>query len=151
MNIRTLAGCVLILAFISSCANVDMNKGKQGALGGAAGGALIGQAIGGNTEATLIGAAIGTMLGYIVGNEMDKYDRERLSYAYEYGRSGEQTSWQNPDTGSAYTVVPQEAYANPVDSRRPCRKAEIIANIDGKPEKTFATACRTPSGEWELQ
>ncbi|PIE64004.1 MAG: hypothetical protein CSA26_10240, partial [Desulfobacterales bacterium] len=54
---------LFLTLLMSGCA--DLNKGKNGAIGGAAGGALIGQAIGHNTEATLIGAAIGTMLGYI--------------------------------------------------------------------------------------
>jgi hypothetical protein len=50
-----LAGLMALVTV--SCTNVDLNKGKQGAIGGAAGGALLGQAIGRNTEATLIGAA----------------------------------------------------------------------------------------------
>jgi len=76
----TLIGLMALMS--TSCANLDMNKGAQGAIGGAAGGALIGQAIGRDTQATLIGAAVGTMLGYIVGNEMDKYDRKELNHAY---------------------------------------------------------------------
>ena len=70
---------VLFLLALSSCAT----KGQTGALGGAAGGALIGQAIGHNTGATLIGAAVGGALGYMIGNEMDKYDRDQLNRAYE--------------------------------------------------------------------
>ena len=68
--------------FLSSCAG-GPNKAGIGAAGGAAGGAILGQAIGHNTEATLIGAAVGGLLGYIIGNEMDKYDREQLNHVYE--------------------------------------------------------------------
>lgn len=46
--------------------------GINGLLMGAGSGALVGQAIGRDTEATLIGTAVGGMLGYMVGNEMDK-------------------------------------------------------------------------------
>lgn len=134
----------------AACSNTNLTKGQQGAVGGAAGGAAIGQAIGRNTEATLIGAAVGTMLGYIVGNEMDKYDRMQLNYAYESGPSGQPVAWVNPDTGSSYQVVPQPAYQNS-RTNQVCRQAEIMATIDGQPEKTMTTACRNQQGQWVLQ
>ena len=141
--------CLLALLFLvslSSCAT----KGQTGAVGGAAAGALIGQAIGHNTSATLIGAAVGGMLGYIVGNEMDKYDREQLNHAYERGLSNQRSSWVNPDTGNQYSVTPQPAYQNP-STHQVCRRAEIEAIIDGKPQRTFSTACRDQYGSWQLQ
>lgn len=137
---------LLFLLLLSSCAT----KGQTGAVGGAAAGALIGQAIGHNTGATLIGAAVGGMLGYIVGNEMDKYDREQLNHTYERGISNQRSAWVNPDNGNQYTVTPQPAYQNP-SNQRVCRKAEIEAIIDGRPEKTYSTACRNQYGAWELQ
>jgi surface antigen len=134
---------------LMSCANTNLTKGQQGAVGGGAAGALIGQAIGHNTEATLIGAAVGTMLGYIVGNEMDKYDRQQLNHVYERGVSGNTSSWVNPDSGNQYQVTPQPAYSNPGNQN--CRQAEIIAVIDGRQEKTYSTACRDAHGNWILQ
>lgn len=141
------AGMILLLT--TSCADSTLTKGSQGALGGAAGGAVIGQAVGRNTEATLIGAAVGTMLGYIVGNEMDKFDKRQLNYAYERGPSGQPVSWVNPDSGNSYQVVPQPAYTG--GSNRVCRQAEIMATIDGRPETTYSTACRNNQGQWVLQ
>jgi surface antigen len=132
---------------LSSCA--DMNKAQMGGLGGAGAGAIIGQAIGHNTEATLIGAAVGTMLGYIVGNEMDKYDREQLNHVYERGVSGQTATWTNPDKGNQFMVTPQPAYKGP--DNRICRKAEVTAIIDGKEEKSYTTACRDDYGHWQLQ
>ncbi len=137
---------LLFLLLLTSCAN----KAQTGAAGGAAAGALIGQAIGHNTGGTLIGAAVGTMLGYIVGNEMDKYDRQQLNHMYERGVSNQRSSWVNPDTGNQYTVTPQPAYQEP-SSRKVCRRAEIEAVIDGRPERTYSTACRNEYGQWELQ
>lgn len=136
---------LLFLLTLSSCAT----KGQTGAVGGAAAGALIGQAIGHNTGATLIGAAVGGMLGYIVGNEMDKYDREQLNHAYERGISNQRSSWVNPDTGNQYAVTPQPAYQS--GNNRVCRRAEIEAVIDGKPQRTYSTACRDEYGAWQLQ
>ena len=137
---------LLFLMLLASCAN----RAQTGAAGGAAAGALIGQAIGHNTGGTLIGAAVGTMLGYIVGSEMDKYDRQQLDHLYERGVSNQRSTWVNPDTGNQYTVTPQPAYQEP-SSRRVCRRAEIEAVIDGRPERTYSTACRNEYGQWELQ
>lgn len=137
---------LLFLLLLASCAN----RAQTGAAGGAAAGALIGQAIGHNTGGTLIGAAVGTMLGYIVGSEMDKYDRQQLDHMYERGVSNQRSTWVNPDTGNQYTVTPQPAYQEP-SSRRVCRRAEIEAIIDGRPERTYSTACRNEYGQWELQ
>ncbi|WP_310599107.1 glycine zipper domain-containing protein [Desulfobulbus sp.] len=137
---------LLFLLVLPSCAT----KGQSGAVGGAAAGALIGQAIGHNTGATLIGAAVGSMLGYIVGNEMDKYDREQLNHTYERGMSNQRSAWVNPDTGNQYSVTPQPAYQAP-GTNQVCRRAEIEAVIDGRPQRTYSTACRDQYGSWQLQ
>lgn len=142
---------VLMLALSLGACNHQLNKGQSGAVMGGASGAVIGQAIGRNTEATLIGVAIGTLLGYIVGNEMDKYDRQELNHVYERGVSGQSSSWRNPDTGNAYRVTPQPAFTRQSDPNRYCREAEIVATIDGKVEKTYTTACRNDRGQWVLQ
>ena len=138
---------VTMMVSLVSCTG-QYNRGQSGAVMGGAGGAVVGQAIGRSTEATLIGLAVGTMLGYIVGNEMDKQDRQQLNQVYERGVSGQQSSWQNPDSGNAYTVTPQPAVQS---SSGPCRKAEIQAVIDGRTETTYSTACRDSSGQWILQ
>ncbi len=141
----SIVAALLVLLFTSSCAT----KGQTGALGGAAAGGLIGQAIGHSTGATLIGVAVGGMLGYIVGNEMDKYDREQLNNVYERGGSNQRSSWVNPDSGNRYAVTPQPAYQTA--NHQVCRRAEISATIDGKPQRTYSTACRNDYGDWELQ
>jgi surface antigen len=151
---------IIITMLLSSCAGKPSDpfavqpghKGQAGALVGAGGGALLGQAIGHNTEATLIGAAVGTMLGYIVGNEMDKYDKRELNHAYEKGISGQTSSWQNPDTGEQRQVTPQRTYINPASSTgEPCRVAKIASTINGEWQTIYTTACRDYSGQWHLQ
>ncbi len=141
------AAALSLVTLFSGCAG--MNKAQSGALGGAAGGAAIGQMIGHNTEATLIGAAVGTMLGYIVGNEMDKYDKQQLNHVYETGVSNQGSAWINPDSGNQYTVTPQPAYQN--SANQVCREAEIEAIIDGQPQITKSTACRDANGHWRLR
>ena len=152
MKYVSIIGFVALFA-LTSCTGMGVQQGKKGqvgGVGGAAAGAIIGQAIGHDTEATLLGAAIGGLLGYIVGNEMDKYDLQELNRVYERGESNRTSGWVNPDTGNRYSVTPQPAYANP-RTNQPCRKAEINAVIDGKAEKTYATACRDTYGHWQLK
>ncbi len=147
-----------VLAFVAmftltSCTGMGVQQGRKGqvgAVGGGAAGAIIGQAIGHNTEATLIGLAIGTMLGYIVGNEMDKYDRQELNRVYERGVSNQPSTWVNPDNKNQYTVTPQPAYTNQ-RTNQPCRKAKIDAVIDGQRKNIYSTACRDAYGHWQLQ
>ncbi len=145
-----LLGFSLLFLFLASCDQGIYTKGVQGAGIGAAGGAILGQAIGRNTGGTLIGATLGGLIGYIVGNEMDGYDRQKLNNAYEYGQSGKASAWHNPDTGNSYKVIPQHSYTSPGHSHRICRRAKIITTIDGKRERTYTTACRNSNGEWIL-
>lgn len=147
MKLRTVIVLVISGAMFS-CANVDANKGIQGAGFGSLIGAGIGQAIGKDTEGTLIGAAVGTMVGYIIGNEMDKYDRLNLNNVYENVPSGKVATWNNPDNNNHYEVSPGGAYNI---GNKVCREAEIVAIIDGKREKVYSTACRNPLGVWEIQ
>lgn len=132
-------------ALFCSCAN----KAQTGAGGGAAAGALAGQAIGKNTEATLLGAAIGALLGYAVGNEMDKADQIRINRAYERVPDGRTSQWVNPNNGNQFAVTPKHTYRN--KARQNCREAEILATIDGRPEKIIQRACRDNHGNWRAQ
>ncbi len=150
-NFTILTLIAVFLLSLSSCANQQLSKGEQGAGIGAASGAIIGQVIGRDTEATLLGTAIGTVLGYIIGNEMDKTDRQQLNQVYNTAPSGQTVSWVNPDTGNNYNVTAQPAYPNPNNNALPCRKAEILATIDGKAQKTYSTACLNNKGEWVHQ
>jgi surface antigen len=150
---------ILFALFLTSCAGGPRKhttpfsvrpgyNGQAGAATGAAGGALLGQAISHNTEGTLIGMAIGAILGYMIGNEMDKYDKEQLSNVYERGVSGQTSAWINPDYGQRM-ATPQPAYNGP--QGQPCRNAILSAMIDGVWKKVNQTACRDPYGHWQLQ
>jgi len=148
--ISTLA--ILAILSLSACTNMQVQRGKNGqvgGVGGAAAGAIIGQAIGHNTEATLIGAAIGGLLGYVIGNEMDKNDLRELNQVYERGKSGQPKSWVNPDTSNRYTVTPELAYTG--HDNRICRQAKINAWVNGKADVVYTTACRDDYGHWQIQ
>ena len=70
-------GTIIILCLLISipilfggCAN--MTPAQEGAVGGAAVGAIAGQIIGGSTKATLIGAGVGALGGALINDELKK-------------------------------------------------------------------------------
>jgi outer membrane lipoprotein SlyB len=90
LAILTIIGASLIT--MTGCASTGTSKTTDGALIGAAGGALLGQAIGHNTGSTLAGAAIGGLAGAAIGNNEEKKDRryyrDERGYTYYIGRDG---------------------------------------------------------------
>ncbi|WP_294954999.1 glycine zipper domain-containing protein [Sulfurovum sp.] len=77
---------------LTGCASTGTSKTTDGALIGAAGGALLGQAVGHNTGSTLAGAAIGGLAGAAIGNNEEKKDRryyrDSRGYTYYVGNDG---------------------------------------------------------------
>ena len=144
-----MAAVANILMLLTSGCATNTSKGTSGAAIGAAAGAITGQAIGRDTKGTLLGAAVGGLLGYIIGNEMDKYDQAQLNQVYETSPSHQRTQWVNPDTNRSYAVTPKPAYTQP--SGQVCREAEILATVDGRPEKVVSLACRDNDGRWVIQ
>ena len=69
MKANRLIVAALAALTLAGCAQTEsQQRAGTGALVGAAGGALVGQAIGRDTESTLIGAAGGALLGAVVGS-----------------------------------------------------------------------------------
>jgi outer membrane protein OmpA-like peptidoglycan-associated protein len=62
----------VVLAGCAAPQNKQEKGTRYGAAGGAAVGALLGQAIGGNTQATRIGAGLGALAGGVIGNQVGK-------------------------------------------------------------------------------
>jgi len=72
MNIARFAaiGAALLATTLAGCSETTSPQERSagtGALVGAAGGALVGQALGGNTRSTIAGAGAGALLGAVVG------------------------------------------------------------------------------------
>ncbi|MCK5341018.1 MAG: glycine zipper 2TM domain-containing protein [Desulfobulbaceae bacterium] len=126
MKKRFVLAILFVLAAISCTPAYSETIAGLSAFRGAAGGALLGQAIGRDTESTLIGTAVGGVLGYMVGNEIDK----------QY-----------------YTPVRTMRIVEPYRRRSDdgeCRTAEILATIGGRAERTYGAVCRE-NGEWVLR
>jgi osmotically inducible lipoprotein OsmB len=64
--------CLLISTSIIFGGCAGMTPAQEGAVGGAAVGAVAGQLIGGNTTSTLIGAGVGALGGALINDELKK-------------------------------------------------------------------------------
>jgi len=135
---------------LGGCAtNSGPNEQTGMVIGGALGG-ILGSQVGkgsGRTAAIIIGTLAGAAIGGNVGRSMDDTDRLKTAQALETVRTGVPSTWQNPDSGNRYTVVPTNTYDS---SSGPCREYTIDAVVGGRPEKVYGTACRQPDGSWRV-
>lgn len=137
---------VVLAAVLAGCQEIR-NEHVGTAVGGALGGLLGAQVGGGSGQiaAAVAGGLIGAYLGGNVGRTMDEVDRRRAYNTLERNPTGQTTSWQNPDTGNAYSVTPTRTYDR---NSGPCRDYTTEAWIDGQRETVTGTACRQPNGVW---
>lgn len=148
---------LLSLALVS-CISVsligcdNMSKQDVGTVSGAVIGGLAGSQFGkggGQVLAVGAGALAGAFIGGAIGKNMDDTDRMRMNQALESNPVGQPTYWQNQRTDTSYTVVPTknvEVAGNPY-----CREYRSTANIAGKKQQVYGTACRQPDGTWKIQ
>ncbi|MDX1483113.1 MAG: RT0821/Lpp0805 family surface protein [Alphaproteobacteria bacterium] len=150
------AGAVAIVTFgLMACAEDAGRKERAGTVVGAVAGGLLGSTIGkGSGKAIAIGAGIvlGGIVGSEVGRSLDRADRAYMARtteeSLERGRSGETSTWVNPDSQHSGTVTPQPAYRG--SDGRYCREFQQTVTIDGRTERAYGTACRQPDGSWQI-
>lgn len=140
---------ILLLALVVAlpgCAT-GPKEGTGMVIGGIIGGVL-GSQVGsgrGRTTATVIGALAGSAIGSGIGRQMDELDRMKMSATLETTRTGVATTWTNPDTGYDYRMEPTRTYES---AEGPCREYTLDAEIGGRTEQVYGTACRQPDGSW---
>ena len=141
-----LMGLILALATVS-CETTT--HGQQGEILGGVLGGVIGAQIGegrGRTAAIIVGTIAGAMVGRHIGESMDDTDRMRTAMVLNDSRTGESTSWVNPDTGHRYAVTPTRTYEQ---STGPCREFRLDAAVgDDHHEHVYGTACLQADGSW---
>ena len=140
---------VLFAVAVSGCENSSINKQDVGVVTGGILGGVLGNQIGGGTGrvvATIGGTLVGAFLGGSIGKSMDDIDRMKMNTALETTRTGQTSSWQNPDNGNAYTVTPTKTYHS---AGRPCRDYTTVGIIGGKRQTIYGRACRQADGSWQ--
>lgn len=144
-----LASGVLASAVLTGCAT-QMPREDAGVLIGGVVGGILGSQIGGGrgqVAATIIGSVAGMAIGGAIGRTMDDVDRMNMAASLEATRTGVATEWRNPDSGTRYTMTPTQTIERP---EGPCREFTLDAQIGGKTEQVYGTACRNPDGSWRI-
>ena len=148
MLARTTILAASLGALLLSACSTAPSKQDQGVIIGAIAGGLLGNQVGGGSGrviATVVGSIAGAAIGGRIGESMDETDRLKTAAALENVRTGIPSSWVNPDTGYEYVVTPTNTY----DSQAgPCREYTLDANIGGRTEQIYGTACRQADGSW---
>jgi len=138
----------LLSMYLVACA--DMSKQDVGTITGGVAGGLIGSTVGkgsGRILAIAAGTLAGAYLGGAVGKSMDDTDRLKMNQALEGNNLGQPAYWQNEHTGAGYEVVPTRNVT--VEGNRYCREYRTVANINGRKQQMYGTACRQPDGSWQ--
>ncbi len=156
MNLFRITSVALLSLLLGACQNMQDNpKQTGGTIIGAGLGALIGSQVGGG-KGRLAAVALGTLggayFGAEVGKSLDKADRmyaERSAQSsLEYDKTGQTSTWQNPDSGNSGTFTPRDTYKTA--SGDDCREFETTVKIDGRDETATGRACRQPDGTWKI-
>ena len=146
----TLILAVFAVPFLYGCET--MTHGQEGeVLGGVLGG-LLGAQVGdgrGKTAAIIVGTIAGAMIGRHIGESMDDTDRTKTALVLNDARTGDSTSWVNPDTGYRYTVTPTRTYEK---TSGPCREFRLDATVGNRTNQdVYGTACLQADGSWLVQ
>ena len=156
MKTTGIALATAMALLLGGCQNMQDNpKQTVGTVVGAGTGALLGSKIGGGRgamAATAVGALAGAFLGSEIGKSLDNADKavsqRTAQTALETGRTGQTTSWRNPDSGNSGTYTPTSTYRSPTGED--CREFEQTINVGGRSEKAMGRACRQPNGTWQI-
>ena len=135
----------------------DLNLGRcnrdvLGALLGGAAGAGAGSTIGkgdGRTAAIIGGAILGVLVGGSIGRSMDDVDQNCIGQVLEHAPDGRTIVWNNPQNQTQYTVEPTRTVQ--VAENRYCREYTATAQVAGRAQQVYGSACRQPDGSWEIQ
>lgn len=134
---------------LTGCSN--MTKQDVGTVSGGVIGGLIGSQFGGGTGQLLaigVGTLAGAYLGNSIGKSMDDTDRLKMNQALENQPVGQPAYWKNQNTGTTYKVTPTRNVQ--VHGNRYCREYRTTADIAGKQQQIYGTACRQPDGSWKV-
>mgnify|MGYP000875724042 CR=1 FL=1 len=148
---KKIASILIITTSISLLGCSDMTKQDVGTLTGGVAGGLLGSQFGGGSGKLLAvgaGALAGAFIGGAIGKNMDETDKLKMNQALESNQVGQPAYWQNQKTGTNYTVVPTRNVT--VDGNQYCREYRSTANVAGKNQQVYGTACRQPDGSWKV-
>jgi surface antigen len=147
---KIITACVLMLCSLSLAGCQNMSNQDTGVIAGGIAGGLLGSTIGGGSGrilATAAGTIAGAIIGGSIGRSMDHVDRMRMNRALDNNPVGKPAYWHNANSNTNYEVVPVKNVT--VGDNQYCREYRTVANIAGKKQQVYGTACRQPDGSWQ--
>lgn len=145
-----LTALLAIVLGLAGCATPHGPKEETGMVIGGILGGVLGSQVGsgrGRGIAAIAGLVAGGAIGGAIGRSMDDVDRIKMAATLETTRTGVSSTWHNPDTGYDYRMEPTRTYETP---EGPCREYVLDAEIGGRTEQVYGTACRQPDGSWRI-
>lgn len=147
---RILTALLILFCSMSLVGCDTMTKQDMGVVTGGVAGGLLGSTVGGGNGRILAiaaGTIAGAMVGGAIGKNMDDMDRLKMNRALENNPIGKPAYWTNNKTGASYEVVPTRNVN--VSGNEYCREYRTVADIGGKKQQIYGTACRQPDGSWQ--
>lgn len=163
MKLRSTLALITAVSLLVACQqpgqygnNGGVNKETVGTVLGGVGGAVIGSSFG-KGNGRVVGTAIGTLLGAGLGNQigasLDRADQQyynnTANQAFESNRSGQASTWHNPDSGNSGVITPTRTYQDAGGAY--CREYTQSIKVGGQTKQGYGTACRQPDGSWQVQ
>jgi len=149
--VHSLGVSALALALTQSSGCETMSQAEQAEVIGGVVGGVVGAQVGegsGRTVAIIVGTLAGAMIGRQIGETMDDVDRMRTARSLNDSRTGQSTTWVNPDNGYEYKVTPTRTFER---AGGPCREFSLDATVGGQPDQeVYGTACLQADGSWML-
>lgn len=139
------------LLALSLTACQEMTNQDVGTVTGAVAGGLLGSTVGkggGQMVAIAAGTLVGAYMGGAIGKSMDQQDQARMAKALESNNVGQPAYWRNSNTGTSYRVTPVKNVTKA--GNKYCREYRTVADIGGKQQQVYGTACRQPDGSWKM-
>lgn len=144
------AAIAVVCCTLMGCA-APPKKADIGTVLGGIGGGVLGAQVGsghGRTAAIIAGTMLGATVGREVGRSVDRTDQLMAARALEANRTGETSTWTNPDTGKVVALTPTRTYRR--SSGRYCREYQTEVWVGRDRQQAYGTACRQPDGSWEI-
>lgn len=141
---------VVLLCSVNLMGCQNMSNQDVGVLTGGLAGGLIGSTVGkgsGQVLAIAAGTVAGAIIGGSIGKSMDDVDRMKMNRALENNAVGKPAYWHNNRTNTNYEVVATKNVT--YRGNEYCREYRTVADIAGKKQQMYGTACRQPDGSWQ--
>lgn len=154
LKIINVAGIIALVVCLAGCQSMSTQEGFTtgvGVVAGGAAGAMLGSGVG-SVGGGVIGAVVGGVVGNAIGRTMGPSDCEQSGCAFIRATRapvGDAVYWRNGRTGNwGYYCPTRDGHTRMLGDY--CREFITTTHYGNKMERTYATGCRAPNGQWYI-